>query len=131
MIYSINRGVARPGPLFARVLAMEEAAFWGDSGFFKVLSDLTFCETPLIQGTSEPFEQAILADGTRRKAFIQSPLELTDCARAILAGTQDFAAFNSVDFWWGGSHITNDQLWRWDAESTTLTPPSDAPHTLH
>ena len=25
-----------------------------------------------------------------------------------------------IDRWWGGTHLTNDKLWRWDAEAGRL-----------
>jgi len=131
ILYSIDRGVSRPGPLFARVLAMEEAAFWGDTGFFNELSKLENGENPMIQGLSEPFVPEIMEDGDRRKGFIQSPLELTDEGRSVLSGGDDYAILNTIDYWWGGSHITNQALWRWDAESATLAAPDSAPRTAH
>ena len=65
IVYSINRGVNRPGPLCARVLAMEEAAFWGDAGFFRgpqpVPRPGLVAARPLARGT-------LSASGRRRKS---------------------------------------------------------------
>ena len=130
IVYSINRGVNRPGPLFARVLAMEEAAFWGDTGFFRELSLLSQCANPLIKGLSEPFKPDLMFDDERRKAFIQSSLTLTEIGHEILDAKHDFADLNKVDFWWGGTRITNDNLWRWDPESRKLTAPTKPSRTL-
>ncbi len=120
ILYSINRGVNRPGPLFARVMAMEEAVFWGDTGFFSSLSNLAQGAHPMIRGLSEPFESAIMEDDERRKAFILSSLELSETGSDVLAGNHDYADLNEIDFWWGGTHITKDRLWRWNAESRAL-----------
>ncbi len=26
---------------------------------------------------------------------------------------EDFSRHNPIDRWWGGTHLTNDNLWRW------------------
>ena len=123
IIYSLNRGVNRTGMLFARVNNMEEAAFLGDTGFFSILSELEYCKNPLLEGLSETFEPSVLQDTERRKAFIQSNITLTDLGKDILAAQEDNANHNSVDWWLGGTHITNDTLWRWDDETEQLIAP--------
>ncbi len=120
-LYSIQRGVTRPGPLFARTMGMEEAAFWGDTGFFAQLSNLATGAKPLFEGLSEPFTPSLLEDDERRKAFITSEIELTEAGEAVLAGDKDHAALNQIDTWIGGTHVTNDNLWRWDPAKRTLT----------
>ncbi len=122
-LYSISRGMSRTGMLFARVNNMEEAAFLGDQGFFSILSNLAFCDEPLITGLPEKFEPSLLQDGTRRKAFITSELKLTDLGRKVLDGTQDHSEHNKIDCWLGGTHITNDTLWRWNDEDEALVAP--------
>ncbi|MGI9387093.1 MAG: DUF1835 domain-containing protein [Methyloligellaceae bacterium] len=120
ILYSVDRGIAKPGPLFARVLNMEEAAFLGDWSFFRILSGLCTCSCPLLEGLTEHFEPSVLQDDTRRKAFITADLALTDLGRDVLAGTVDFAEHNDVDRWLGGTHLTNDTLWRWDDDADEL-----------
>ena len=53
-----------------------------------------------------------------------SELSLSDLGRALLAGKDDFARHNPVHRWWGGTLLTNDNLWRWDAQRQRLVPPS-------
>ena len=110
---------------------MEEAAFWGDTGFFNELSCLTHCANPLVQGLSEPFAPEIMENDERRKSFIQSPLELTDAGRTVLAGEEDRATINSIDYWWGGTRISNQSLWRWDTESAVLKAPAQSDRNFH
>ncbi len=43
-----------------------------------------------------------------------SRLSVTELGRAILAQAEDFSRHNPIDRWWGGTHLTNDHLWRWD-----------------
>ena len=125
ILYSIDRGVARAGLLFARSIAMEEAAFLGDLSFFRILSDLQHCATPLIKGLALSFEPSVLDDGERRKAFIQSHVELTEAGQTVLSAKQDHASLNEIDRWLGGTHLTASNLWRYDQEERQLiAPPS-------
>jgi hypothetical protein len=52
--------------------------------------------------------------GPRLEAFRRSRLSLTEFGRAIVAHKEDFSRHNPIDRWWGGTHLTNDRLWRWD-----------------
>ena len=123
ILYSINRGVQQPGFLFARDMNMEEAAFLGDTGFFSILSDLEFCQTPLIKGLSEPFEISILSDDDQRKAFIGCKVDLTPEGKAVLDGDLDHLQINEINRWLGGTHLKSGALWRWDAANAVLKGP--------
>ena len=124
ILYSVNRNVPRPGMLLARVNNMEEAAFHVDTTFFNSLSQMTFCEKPLISGLSEAFDVSVLEDGDRRKAFITSQVELTELGSRVLDGLEDHTNHNSIDRWLGGIHLTNDALWKWEPEQELLISPS-------
>lgn len=52
--------------------------------------------------------------GPRLEAFQRSRLSLTEFGKAVLAHKEDFSQHNPIDRWWGGTHLTNDRLWRWD-----------------
>jgi hypothetical protein len=76
----------------------------------------------LIEGLQDaPFkpDEAGLA-----QAYFRSELALTAFGADVLAGRADHAARNRVDRWWGGTHLTNDALWRFDAEKKRLIAPS-------
>lgn len=122
-LYSIGRGVDRIGFLFARVLAMEEAAFLGDFGFFGIVSDLAFARPPLLTGLPERFEPSVVADDGRRKAFLGARVRLTDAGRDVLAGAADRVALVGIESWVGGTHVTADRAWRYDAETRRLVAP--------
>jgi hypothetical protein len=47
-------------------------------------------------------------------------LSLTEFGEAVLAGKEDFSRHNPIDRWWGGTHLTNDRLWRY---GSVLTKP--------
>ncbi len=45
---------------------------------------------------------------------------LTDTGREVLAGQADFVRLNGINQWLGGTHLTNDNVWRWHAASRAL-----------
>jgi len=45
---------------------------------------------------------------------LRSKLSLTEFGKAVLAHKEDFTRYNPIDRWWGGTHLTNDRLWRWN-----------------
>ena len=49
----------------------------------------------------------------RMEAFRRSRLSVTEFGKAVLAHKEDFSDHNPIDRWWGGTHLTNDNLWRW------------------
>lgn len=120
ILYSLNRGVGRPGMLFAQVLNMEEAAFLGDLSFFRILSGLQFCPRPALTGLPQDFKARILKNSQERKEFITSPLHLTDFGKRVLEGKADFLSENGLHRWWGGKELTTTDHWRWDDESQKL-----------
>lgn len=49
----------------------------------------------------------------RHDVYLRSRLSLTEFGKAVLAGEEDFSRHNPIDRWWGGTHLTNDRLWRY------------------
>ena len=62
----------------------------------------------------------------RHEAYQRSRLSLTEFGKAIVAHKEDFSRHNPIDRWWGGTHLTNDHLWRWNP---TLMKPCKQPET--
>ncbi|WP_377829937.1 hypothetical protein ACFKHW_11150 [Bradyrhizobium lupini] len=56
----------------------------------------------------------------RHEVYLRSRLSLTEFGRAVLAHQEDFSRHNPIDRWWGGTHLTNDRLWRY---GNVLTKP--------
>jgi hypothetical protein len=52
--------------------------------------------------------------------FHQARLELTETGRAVLAGEQDFLEVKPIDYWLGGVHLSDENLWRWDEQRGTI-----------
>jgi hypothetical protein len=90
----------------------------------ELLDGLARCPAPAIAGLAEgPFTLELRGDRERRRRYDESRLSLTALGKAIFAGTDDFSRHNPVDRWWGGTHLTNDNLWRWDAANRSLVAP--------
>ena len=42
-------------------------------------------------------------------------VEITDAGRDVLLNKADAVALNGIDLWYGGVHLTPDNLWRWNS----------------
>jgi hypothetical protein len=107
--------------LFVAVQKQEEAQFMGDWSFWRLLDQLALADEPLIAGLeAAPFQHDV---PELAQAYLTSRLRLTPLGEDVLAGRADWAALNTIDRWWGGTHLTDDALWRWDAAAEKLIPP--------
>jgi hypothetical protein len=90
----------------------------------ELLDGLAHCPAPAVAGLAkEPFTLEMHDDLKRHQRYTRSKLSLTALGEAILAGTGDFSRHNPIHRWWGGTGLTNDRLWRWDAADRTLVAP--------
>ena len=64
----------------------------------------------------------------RDEAYRRSLLSLTEFGKAIVAHKEDFSRHNPIDRWWGGTHLTNDNLWRWNP--ALVAPQPSRPYRL-
>lgn len=93
--------------------------YMGDWSFYAILDEMTHAREPLVERVrSDRFDPG--NGGAARIAYAKAPLSITDFGRAVLAGRADHAASNDIDIWLGGTHITNDCLWRRDTETHRL-----------
>jgi hypothetical protein len=81
----------------------EEAPFLGDGWFYRGLAGLG----PLVE----------TRDGLR----------LTDAGERVLRGESDRVELLGIDRWVGGTHVTADNAWRWDAAARRLVAPGLTP----
>jgi hypothetical protein len=80
-----------------------------------LLDGLALAPNPAVSGLAEwPFTLEMHDLPERFERYKESRLSLTALGKAILAGAEDFSRHNPIDRWWGGTHLTNDRLWRWD-----------------
>ena len=119
MLELISEGRSTPSQIFAdrrrRVFDYWEIG--------EVLDGLVRCPAPAVSGLSEGPFMEVYPHRERAERYEQSKLSLTELGKAILAGTDDFTRHNPIHRWWGGTELTNDRLWRWDATSKTLIAP--------
>jgi hypothetical protein len=87
-----------------------------------LLEDLSHGPLPAVAGLDDALRTTRRDNHRARdEAYKRSRLSLTEFGKAVLAHTEDFFRHNPIDRWWGGTHLTNDRLWRWNP---ILTAPS-------
>lgn len=122
ILKAIRSGIARPRDLFGAVQAQEEAAFMGDWSFWDRLDGLASEPSPLLDGLDAgPFRPEMKQEDWQ--SYLDAEVRLTVIGNEVLAGREDYARHATIDRWWGGTHLTNDALWRWDAANGALVPP--------
>ena len=90
----------------------------------RILNRLGGCPVPAVLGLPDSsFGLASMDQPDRHKRYMASELSLSNLGMALLEGKDDFARHNPVHRWWGGTLLTNDNLWRWDAQRQRLVPP--------
>ena len=112
---AIKAGASTPIAAFVGAQKLEDAVFLGDAWFFRVLTGLG----PLLEtaeGAPLPAPPP-LSDGN---VFARLPIRLTKDGERVLAGEADRVDLVPIDRWVGGTHVTPQTLWRWDAEQLQL-----------
>jgi hypothetical protein len=96
--------------------------YW-ESG--KRLHGLGQGEAPAILGLADgPFDLNLHDDRERFERYKQCKLSLSEFGQSLLKRQTDFPRHNTIARWWGGTRLTNDRLWRWDAVNRVLRPPA-------
>jgi hypothetical protein len=118
-LHAIASGAGTPAAVFLASQQEEDAPFLGDAWFYRVLAGLGRGAVRLVETRDgAPLPQAPpLSDG---HVFARLPLQLTGDAERVLRGESDRVDLLGVDRWIGGSHITADNVWRWDPERCEL-----------
>lgn len=116
----IANGYANTNPLFY-LRGLRQRRVFDQWEIGRLLQGLAHGPTPAVAGLDDEL-RAIEKDNRalRDEAYKRSRLSLTEFGRAILAHKEDFSRHNPIDRWWGGTRLTNDNLWRW---SPILIPP--------
>lgn len=120
----IARGSAQPFDVFPGHQKRNERYVYGYWEAGALLDGLARCERPAVSGLDDgPFSLEMHNDSTRFDRYKRSRLSLTEFGKAVLGGDENFRRHNRIDRWWGGTHLTNDRLWRWDPETRSLIAP--------
>jgi redox-sensitive transcriptional activator SoxR len=115
----IAAGAVTPPAAFVEAQRLEEAPFLGDAWFYRALSDVGQGEARLVEtdgGAPLPAPPP-LSDG-RQYAGLR--IRLTATGEAVLRGDADRVELLGIDRWVGGTHVTPDTVWRWDAATRAL-----------
>lgn len=97
-----------------------EPWFVGDWTLFNLLDEFMKARQPLIK----PLKGTWTArDTVERDLFMKSKVVVTPLGIDLITGKADRIAVNSIDRWWGGTHLTADNCWRWDSAARKLVAP--------
>jgi len=122
ILVAINEGIETPRRLFGAVEKLEEAAFMGDWSFWTWLDDMASGKSALVEPLEARFSPDLPHD--EFATYVDSPLKLTTLGLQVQAGNADYCATAEIDRWMGGTHITCDNLWRWDDKAAELVAPA-------
>src|SRR6266404_1865943 len=103
--------------LFPRFGKAEPVYGMGDSQFWCGLKRLGQAKDSLITISAPADDEPAF----KSNWYHNASFELTETGRAVLAGERDFIATNRIDLWFGGVHLVDDAVWRWDEHSGRLT----------
>ena len=111
----ISAGYVQPFDIFPHYRERFQRRVFGYWEAGTLLERLALAPVPAVSGLTEwPFTLEMHNERERLARYKESRLSLTTLGKAILAGSEDFSRHNPIDRWWGGTHLTNDRLWRWD-----------------
>jgi hypothetical protein len=114
MLELIARGYSLTNALF-HLYELRQTRIFGEWQHGYLLDGLAHGPRPAVAGLDEQLrtlDRENLRD--RHAAYLRSELSLTEFGKAVVAHKEDFSRHNPIDRWWGGTHLTNDNLWRWN-----------------
>lgn len=127
MLELIAAGATHPPDVFPGYRKSNKRRVFGYWEVGSLLDGLARCPAPAVSGLEEgPFTDELHDDSDRHARYKGSKLALTALGEAILAQNEDFSRLNPIHRWWGGTELTSDRLWRWDAANRALIAPSSA-----
>jgi hypothetical protein len=120
MLEMIEGGYGNVNPLF-HFRQVRQTRVFSEWQLGYLLDGLAFGPAPAIAGLDEEL-RTIKKDNLRDRhtAMLRSRFSLTEFGKAVIAHKEDFSRHNPIDRWWGGTRLTNDNLWRWN--STLIRP---------
>lgn len=114
MLELIGRGYERTNWLF-HLRELRQTRIFNEWEYGYLLDGLAHGPTPAVAGLDEEL-RTLARENLRDRlhAYLRSRLSLTEFGEAVVAHEVDFSRHNPIDRWWGGTHLTNDRLWRFD-----------------
>ena len=113
MLELIAKGYLTNGLFYLR--SLRRTRVFGEFEMGYLLDGLAHGPRPAVTGLDDELRTLEKENlGRRNLAYKRSVPSLTEFGAALLAHKEDFSRHNPIDRWWGGTHLTNDRLWRWD-----------------
>ena len=114
MLELIARGYSLTNALF-HLYQLRQTRIFGEWEYGYLLDGLAFGPRPAVAGLDEELRTLDRENlRGRHAAYLRSRLSITKFGKAVLAHKEDFSLHNPIDRWWGGTHLTSDNLWRWN-----------------
>jgi hypothetical protein len=114
MLELVARGYSLTNALF-HLYQLRRTRVFSEWEHGYLLDGLAHGPRPAVAGLDEELrtlDRKNLRD--RHTAYLRSELSITEFGEGVLAHKEDFSRHNPIDRWWGGTHLTNDNLWRWN-----------------
>jgi hypothetical protein len=112
MLEMIARGYSLTNALF-HLRQLRQTRIFGEFEIGYLLDGLAFGPKPAVAGLDDALRTLSRENYRgRQEAYLRSRLSLTEFGKAVLAHKEDFSRYNPIDRWWGGTHLTNENLWR-------------------
>ncbi|MGL3108428.1 hypothetical protein [Bradyrhizobium sp. BR 1432] len=109
----LSRGFANTNGLF-HLRSQRRTYVFGEFELGSLLEGLALGPRPAVAGLGDELRTIDRKNlRARHEVYLRSRLSLTEFGKAILAHQEDFSRYNPIDRWWGGTHLTNDRLWRY------------------
>ena len=114
----LARGFATTNGLF-HLRSQRRTYVFGEFELGSLLEGLALGPRPAVAGLGDELRTIDPGNlAARHEVYLRSRLSLTEFGKALLAYQDDFSRHNPIDRWWGGTHLTNDRLWRYGAVLT-------------
>ena len=114
MLELIARGYSLTNALF-HLHQLRQTRIFSEWEYGYLLDGLAHGPRPAVAGLDDELRTLKTSNyRDRQTAYLRSKLSLTEFGKAVLAHKEDFTRDNPIDRWWGGAHLTNDRLWRWN-----------------
>lgn len=108
----LARGFANTNALF-HLRSQRRTYVFGEFELGSLLEGLALGPRPAVAGLGDELRTIGQENlRARHEVYLRSRLSLTEFGKAVLAHQEDFSRYNPIDRWWGGTHLTNERLWR-------------------
>ena len=121
----VSQGMKKTGHVIGHILGseMDDSYILTEIAIWDAIFTLASALNPAITGLPlEPlnYHSSSKTNELRRKKCFDSQLKLTAYGEALLNGEKNWIDDNEIDYWWGGTHITNHNYWSFNPVTEKL-----------